>query len=272
MASIKIHFVLLLVILVNTDLINSKNVIKTQDDDNSNIDENLLLINDIKSLLHKLEGYAIGEEIKTVITVDELKAAYNEYYNKLNDSARDELINRQPLVRLLADLLMKPMQDNPELISYIDGEDSTASFHNDYITRLKLFYERFRPCYLGIKKSTYIYIVPKLRKLLRAYEGKLELNKKLILDAKKDVQAIRRRVEDILTFEDLFASADEFEALMNVLNTKEIRLSEEVVFPKVTDDLEESEIDIKLIEELFFDEMYKSDNKSLMRVYYERRF
>lgn len=182
----------------------------------------------IKTVMNKLEAYAMGSKSKSGLTKNELMSVWHAF-DSLSQSKKAEF-RRSPAVRLVTDLAVIPMN----LIEKQFGDD--PQLFERHLRRVERAYKRFRPAYMGEPigdKSFKLKVVNsmKLYSILSGKDKDTRLTLKLIENASREAAMWRQRVDELATTDDIFACLDELENIFNYFNASVLKPLFDHVFP-----------------------------------------
>lgn len=215
----------------------------------------------VEDLMNKLDRYAAGKSASSMLTINDLRAATEQYMN-WDERNKRSFKRRYHQIKLLEDFLFIPMSRFCEFISET-GDQMTCKedmeMQEDYVHRLELFYKQFKPAYQG-EMLGYDHAPSKKTDLLLGSLLNLKdhkpLTKKILIDAAKEYRAYKKRIEDIALHDDIFACTEELRLQMNYLNRGEVKLLAEITFPLV-DESELNEEKLNSIKNLYQTEFSK---------------
>lgn len=191
----------------------------------------------IQIVLNKLEAFVKQGAPKSTVNFADLVAADNEFRQWTMDQ-RLKMRRSMPLLHLLADFALVPMERYPNLVE--DSDDMRQMF----VTRLELGYKKFRSGYLGGMVGLYYLRSINIEALSGAMLGLKDskpVTMRLLKDAKREFDAYTDKFYEIGMHEDIFASLQELERLINFLHRKQITALDKVVLSKA-DEITEDQL------------------------------
>lgn len=184
----------------------------------------------LESILDKLEAFALDKSGYSHIDYDDLMNVARAY-----DSQPVEFKNKarqSPALRLALDLAINPMK---MIGLQIDHEPKLWARH---LIRLQDAYKRFRPAYLGEQIGNKNFKLKvnrslKLYKVLSGQDTTTPLTLRLFKDAKAESDVWRAKLDELTVVEDIFASLEELQSILNYFNAPVFKPLFEHVFPNL---------------------------------------
>lgn len=218
----------------------------------------------------RLEAYAQRQTRSTELTVADLHEALSEF-EQWDQDFRDEMMQTKPLIHLLMDFLLIPMERFDETVgSDLDDDDDfdaeaeadgiPSDKHSVYIQRLELYYKKFRPAYLGKTIGSGSYLRAKKTdaaiESLLGIAGCKPLTRQLLNDAVIEYGAFASRFYQISAADDIFSQAQELEYLLNFLNRDWVRTFGKKIKP-ILESMQLQDSQLPEISQLFKKELYE---------------
>lgn len=184
-------------------------------------------ITSIMLVLNKLEAFVHQGKTQSDLTFADLQDAYSEF-ERLDETYRHKLMERQPLFQMIAHVLFIPMEKHPLLFS----NERDPGIADSYMRRLERYYRELRPAYFGHQLGGPCHRSKKTNDLIAALlSDKSQLTSKMFRDAATEYYALKDRFYEIGEVEDIFACIGELKQILNYLNRPEINVSMEKIFP-----------------------------------------
>lgn len=185
------------------------------------------VLSDIAMIKERLEAFALNFTTTSGLTFADLERGAQAY--NLWPLESRQWIRSWPLYRLMIDFAILPMK---HVYGQISDDPNLIERH---LSRVERAYKHFRPGYMGEQVASKSIGINSLRvsKLYKILSGRDEtkLTLKHFEDALAEATTWKQRLEELVTNEDIFASLQSVEDIINMFHSPGLKPLFDHVFP-----------------------------------------